>query len=39
MSIAYVHRIKSEELMLLTAFGAQYREYMSSTWRLVPWVY
>src|SRR5262245_39730033 len=39
MSIAYVHRIKSEEFILLTAFGAQYREYMSSTWRLVPWVF
>jgi protein-S-isoprenylcysteine O-methyltransferase len=39
MSVAYAYRIRSEESMLLTAFGEQYREYRASTWRLVPWVY
>ena len=39
MSVAYAYRIKSEESMLQTAFGDQYRGYMQSTWRLVPWVY
>jgi protein-S-isoprenylcysteine O-methyltransferase len=39
MSVAYAYRIKSEESMLQTAFGGQYRSYMQSTWRLVPWVY
>ena len=38
MSVAYAYRIKSEESMLQTAFGDQYRSYMQSTWRLVPWV-
>jgi protein-S-isoprenylcysteine O-methyltransferase Ste14 len=39
MSVAYAYRIKSEESMLQAAFGDQYRSYMQSTWRLVPWVY
>ena len=39
MSAAYAHRIRSEESMLLTAFGDKYRGYMRSTWRLVPWVF
>ena len=39
MSIAYACRITAEESMLLTAFGEQYRIYMTSTWRLVPWVF
>jgi protein-S-isoprenylcysteine O-methyltransferase len=39
MSVAYAYRIKSEESMLRTAFGEQYRSYMQSTWRLVPWVF
>ena len=38
MSVAYAYRIRSEESMLLTAFGANYRSYMQSTWSLVPWV-
>ena len=38
-SVAYALRIWSEESMLLTAFGEAYREYMRSTWRLVPWVF
>ena len=39
MSVAFAYRIKSEESMLQTAFGDQYRSYMQSTWRLVPWVF
>ena len=39
MSVAYAYRIKSEESMLQTGFGNQYRGYMQSTWRLVPWVF
>ena len=39
MSVAYAYRIKSEESMLQTAFGDQYRSYMQFTWRLVPWVF
>jgi protein-S-isoprenylcysteine O-methyltransferase Ste14 len=39
MSVAYILRIRSEELMLLAAFGEEYRGYMASTWRLVPWVF
>jgi protein-S-isoprenylcysteine O-methyltransferase Ste14 len=39
MSVAYACRIRSEESMLLTAFGEKYRDYMASTWRLVPWVF
>jgi protein-S-isoprenylcysteine O-methyltransferase Ste14 len=39
MSVAYAYRIRSEESMLLTAFGEKYRGYMQSTWRLVPWVF
>ena len=39
MSAAYVYRIRSEESMLLTAFGEKYRSYMQSSWRLVPWVF
>jgi protein-S-isoprenylcysteine O-methyltransferase Ste14 len=39
MSFAYAYRIRSEESMLLTAFGEGYRHYMACTWRLVPWVF
>ena len=39
MSVAYAYRIRSEESMLLTAFGEKYRDYRASTWRLVPWVF
>jgi protein-S-isoprenylcysteine O-methyltransferase Ste14 len=39
MSAAYARRIRSEESMLLSAFGESYRVYMASTWRLVPWLY
>jgi protein-S-isoprenylcysteine O-methyltransferase len=39
MSAAYAYRIRSEESMLLAAFGDKYRGYRQSTWRLVPWVF
>jgi protein-S-isoprenylcysteine O-methyltransferase len=39
MAVAYAHRIRSEESMLLTTFGERYRNYMASTWRLIPWVF
>jgi protein-S-isoprenylcysteine O-methyltransferase len=39
LSIAYACRMKSEESMLLTAFGEKYRDYKASTWRLVPWIF
>jgi protein-S-isoprenylcysteine O-methyltransferase len=39
MSVAYACRINSEESMLLAGFGDEYRSYMQSTWRLVPWVF
>ena len=39
MSVAFACRIKSEESMLQTAFGDQYRSYMQATWKLIPWVF
>jgi protein-S-isoprenylcysteine O-methyltransferase Ste14 len=37
--VAYSYRIAAEEAMLLGAFGDRYKEYMTRTWRLVPYVY
>jgi protein-S-isoprenylcysteine O-methyltransferase Ste14 len=39
MFISYHYRIISEEAMLLTAFGEQYRAYMARTWKLLPFIY
>jgi protein-S-isoprenylcysteine O-methyltransferase len=39
LSVAYAYRIRSEEAMLLTAFGEKYRSYIQSSWRLVPWLF
>jgi protein-S-isoprenylcysteine O-methyltransferase len=36
---AYVHRIRIEEAVLLSRFGATYREYSAETWRLLPGLY
>ena len=36
---AYTHRIRAEETMLASQLGAEYEEYRSRTWRLVPGVY
>jgi protein-S-isoprenylcysteine O-methyltransferase Ste14 len=38
MTVAYAYRIRSEESMLLMGLGERYRNYMASTWRLIPWV-
>jgi protein-S-isoprenylcysteine O-methyltransferase len=35
----YQYRIRSEEQMLLGAFGKNYGDYMRRTWRLVPFIY
>jgi protein-S-isoprenylcysteine O-methyltransferase len=39
MAYAYTRRIRSEEAMLQTSLGEPYREYMRTTWRLIPGVY
>jgi protein-S-isoprenylcysteine O-methyltransferase Ste14 len=36
--VVYGHRIRSEETMLIQAFGDQYRAYEAHTWRLIPFV-
>jgi len=36
VTISLFYRIKIEEKILLEAFGNEYREYMSKTWRLFP---
>ncbi|HEX4144113.1 MAG TPA: isoprenylcysteine carboxylmethyltransferase family protein [Pirellulales bacterium] len=32
-------RIRSEEALLRTQFGAEYERYCARTWRLIPWLY
>jgi len=39
MAYAYSRRNRSEEAMLQASLGEPYREYMRTTWRLVPGVY
>jgi protein-S-isoprenylcysteine O-methyltransferase Ste14 len=39
MIVPVLARIRSEEALLLTHFGAEYDSYRSRTARLVPWVY
>jgi len=39
ITAAFIHRINVEEDALTRALGAQYREYMGRTRRLVPFVY
>lgn len=34
-----VPRIRAEEQLLRSHFGAEYEAYVARTWRLVPWVY
>jgi protein-S-isoprenylcysteine O-methyltransferase Ste14 len=36
---AYVYRIRIEEAVLLSRFGDSYREYSTTTWRLLPGLY
>jgi protein-S-isoprenylcysteine O-methyltransferase Ste14 len=35
----YIHRITSEEKMLVAVFGEEYRKYQSESWRLLPYLY
>lgn len=35
----YMHRIISEERMLVAEFGESYRAYQSASWRLLPYLY
>jgi protein-S-isoprenylcysteine O-methyltransferase Ste14 len=34
-----VARIRAEERLLRSHFGAEYDAYFARTWRLVPWIY
>jgi protein-S-isoprenylcysteine O-methyltransferase Ste14 len=34
-----VYRIRDEEKLLASEFGAEYETYRQSTWRLVPFIY
>ena len=38
VGLLYAFRIRQEERMMLNRFGADYRDYMVRTKRLVPWV-
>jgi protein-S-isoprenylcysteine O-methyltransferase Ste14 len=35
----YIRRITSEEKMLVAAFGQEYTNYQSRSWRLLPYIY
>jgi protein-S-isoprenylcysteine O-methyltransferase Ste14 len=37
--VPLVARIRAEETLLRTQFGAEYDAYRAHTWRLVPFVY
>jgi protein-S-isoprenylcysteine O-methyltransferase Ste14 len=37
--ILFFGRIAKEEELMLASFGDDYREYMSRTYRVIPWVY
>lgn len=39
MACAYTYRITVEEAALTTAIGEPYRQYVSRTWRLVPFLF
>jgi protein-S-isoprenylcysteine O-methyltransferase Ste14 len=39
MLVPLIARIRSEEVLLRSQFGAQYDEYRSRTWRLIPGLY
>ncbi len=38
VGLLYALRIRQEERMMLNRFGADYRDYMARTKRLIPWV-
>lgn len=37
--LVVLHRIPTEERMLIDKFGDQYRDYMKSSKKLIPYVY
>jgi protein-S-isoprenylcysteine O-methyltransferase Ste14 len=37
--ILFFGRIKKEEELMLESFGDEYRQYMSRTTRVIPWIY
>ena len=37
--VPLIARIKSEERLLQSQFGAEYDAYRARTWRLIPWIY
>lgn len=39
MLIPLVARIRSEEALLCSQFGARYEDYCARTWRLIPGIY
>jgi protein-S-isoprenylcysteine O-methyltransferase Ste14 len=39
MAFAYTYRITVEEAALTTALGEPYKQYVSRTWRLVPFLF
>jgi protein-S-isoprenylcysteine O-methyltransferase Ste14 len=39
LAIAYTHRIRTEERMLIETLGNSYEEYRQKSWRLLPFVF
>jgi protein-S-isoprenylcysteine O-methyltransferase Ste14 len=39
VALAMLHRIKIEEKLLVEQFGSEYLDYMSRTYRLIPYLY
>jgi protein-S-isoprenylcysteine O-methyltransferase Ste14 len=39
LAIAYTYRISVEEAALVTALGDSYKQYVSRTWRLIPFLF
>jgi protein-S-isoprenylcysteine O-methyltransferase Ste14 len=39
VTIAFLHRIKIEERLLIGQFGADYLDYKRKTYALIPWIY
>ena len=37
IGLLYAFRVRQEERMMVERFGAEYRDYMAHTWRLIPW--
>ncbi|MCB9643784.1 MAG: isoprenylcysteine carboxylmethyltransferase family protein [Myxococcales bacterium] len=38
-ALLFAWRIQREEALLQARFGEEYREYMRTTWRLIPWLF